>query len=428
MRFKKSNGFRWLILSLLFCGAAILYVDRAALGILAPEIQKDIGWSEAQYGFINSLFMMAYAVCFLVMGRLIDFIGTRRGYLVSIAVWSFAAIAHVFARSWIGFAVSRFWLAAGQAGSYPAAIKAVGHWFPQKDRPFAIGVFNGGSSVGAIIAPLVIPWVVLISGSWKGGFLWTFPLSVLWVVLWLRYFRRPEESPDVSEEERRYIETDYSGEPGGAESVCWRRILSRREAWGIAVAKFIGDPIWWFYLFWGAKFLNERFGLNLKQIGIPFFVIYLVSWAGGILLGGFSTHLMNRGFSLNTGRKAGLLCCALCALPVVLVPHVSNVWSAVILIAFAAGGHCGWSANVFSLMSDIFPKSATASIAGFGGFSGAVGGMLAAFSVGKILQNAGVDGYAIPFAAAGVGYLIGLLGLHLLIPVIRPIELNQRGD
>lgn len=428
MRFKKSNGFRWLILSLLFCGATILYIDRAALGILAPEIQKSIGWSEAQYGFINSLFMMAYAVCFLVMGRLIDFIGTRRGYLVSIAVWSLAAIAHVFARSWVGFAVSRFWLAVGQSGSYPAAIKAVGLWFPKKDRSFAIAVFNGGSSVGTIIAPLVIPWVVLLFSSWESGFLWTFPLSILWVLLWLRYFRRPEESPDVSEEELRYIESDVLGESEETESICWRDMVSRREAWGIAVAKFIGDPIWWFYLFWGAKFLNERFGLNLKQIGPPFFVIYLVSWAGGILLGWFSTHLMNRGFSLNVGRKAGLLCCAFCALPVVLVPHVSNVWTAVVLIALAAGGHCGWSANVFSLMSDVFPKSATASIAGFGGFSGAVGGMLAALFVGKILQNAGVGGYVVPFAVAGIGYFIGLIAVHLLIPVIRPIALNKRAE
>ncbi len=419
---KRPTRFRWIILSLLFVATTILYIDRSALGILAPELQKSIGWSEEQYGIINSVFMMAYAVCFIVMGTLIDKIGTRKGYLVSIGIWSVATLGHVFARSWLGFAVARFSLAVGQSGNFPSAIKAVAEWFPKKDRALAVGIFNGGSNMGTILSPLIIPPLVLSFNDWRVGFLWTFPISIIWVLLWLKYFGKPEQSPHVSAEELQYINAD-SAENENVEKVGWKDILPHRGTWAIAVAKFMADPIWWFYLFWGAKFLNEKFGLNLKEIGLPFFTIYLASWGLGIFLGWLSSKFMRMGFSLNQGRKFSLLACALFAVPVVLVPHTENMWLAVGLIALAAGGHCGWSANVFSLMSDIFPKKAVGSVAGFGGFSGAIGGAIVAFSVGKILQNIGVDGYAIPFAVAGCGYLIALLIVHLLVPKIKTINI-----
>ncbi len=419
---KPSTHFRWIILSLLFVATTILYIDRSALGILAPELQKSIGWSEEQYGIINSVFMIAYALCFILMGRLIDVIGTRKGYLVSIGIWSIAALGHSLSQSWVGFAVARFSLAVGQSGSFPSAIKAVAEWFPKKDRALAVGIFNGGSNMGTILSPLIIPVLVLNFNNWRVGFLWTFPISIVWVLLWLKYFRKPEHSLNVSTEELQYINSD-SSENENTERVGWKDILPHRGAWAIAVAKFMADPIWWFYLFWGAKFLNEKFGLNLKEIGLPFFTIYLASWGLGIFLGWFSSKLMKIGFSLNKGRKLGLLACALFAVPVALVPHTENIWLAVGLIALAAGGHCGWSANVFSLMSDIFPKKATGTVAGFGGFAGAVGGAIVAFSVGKILQNIGPDGYAIPFAVAGCGYLIALLIIHLLVPKIKTINI-----
>ena len=419
---KPSTHFRWIILSLLFVATTILYIDRSALGILAPELQKSIGWSEEQYGIINSVFMIAYALCFILMGRLIDVIGTRKGYLVSIGIWSIAALGHSLSQSWVGFAVARFSLAVGQSGSFPSAIKAVAEWFPKKDRALAVGIFNGGSNMGTILSPLIIPVLVLNFNNWRVGFLWTFPISIVWVLLWLKYFRKPEHSLNVSTEELQYINSD-SSENENTERVGWTDILPHRGAWAIAVAKFMADPIWWFYLFWGAKFLNEKFGLNLKEIGLPFFTIYLASWGLGIFLGWFSSKLMKIGFSLNKGRKLGLLACALFAVPVALVPHTENIWLAVGLIALAAGGHCGWSANVFSLMSDIFPKKATGTVAGFGGFAGAVGGAIVAFSVGKILQNIGPDGYAIPFAVAGCGYLIALLIIHLLVPKIKTINI-----
>lgn len=419
---RPKTNFRWIILSLLFVATTILYIDRSALGILAPDLQKSIGWSEEQYGIINSVFMIAYALCFILMGRLIDTIGTRKGYLVSIGIWSIATLGHALSRSWVGFAVARFSLAVGQSGSFPSAIKAVAEWFPKKDRALAVGIFNGGANMGTILSPLIIPALVLHFDNWRVGFLWTFPISILWVLLWLKYFRKPEQSPNESAEELQYINSD-SNENENTEKAGWKDILPHRGAWAIAVAKFMADPIWWFYLFWGAKFLNAKFGLNLKEIGLPFFTIYLVSWGLGIFLGWFSSKLMKTGFSLNKGRKLGLLACALFAVPVALVPHTENVWLAVGLIALAAGGHCGWSANVFSLMSDIFPKKATGTVAGFGGFAGGVGGAIVAFSVGKILQNIGTDGYAIPFAIAAGGYLVALLVVHLLVPKIETVEI-----
>ena len=419
---KTQTNFRWFILALLFIATMILYIDRSALGILAPDLQKSIGWTEEQYGIINSVFMIAYAICFILMGKIIDTIGTRKGYLISIGVWSFATLGHALSRSWIGFAVARFSLAIGQSGNFPSAIKAVAEWFPKKDRALAVGIFNGGANMGTILSPLIIPALVLSFDNWRVGFLWTFPISMIWVFLWLKSYRKPEQSPKVSPSELEYINSDSEAEES-TEPVKWKDILPHRGAWAIAVAKFMADPIWWFYLFWGAKFLNEKFGVNLKEIGLPFFTIYLVSWGIGIFLGWLSSKFLKMGFSLNKGRKLGLLACGLFAVPVIMVPHTSNMWVAVGLIALAAGGHCGWSANVFSLMSDIFPKKATGSVAGFGGFAGAVGGAIVAFGVGKILQNIGTDGYAIPFAVAGCGYLIALLVVHLLVPKIKTINI-----
>lgn len=419
---KHRTNFRWFILGLLFVATTILYIDRSALGIMAPELQKSIGWTEEQYGMINSVFMIAYALCFILMGWLIDTIGTRKGYVVSIGVWSLATLGHALSRSWIGFAIARFGLAVGQSGNFPSAIKAVAEWFPRKDRALAVSTFNGGANLGTILSPLIIPVLALTFNDWRIGFLWTFPFSLLWILLWLKYSGKPEQSPNVSDEELLYIHSDKD-ESECNEKIGWKDILPHRGAWAIAVAKFMADPIWWFYLFWGAKFLNSKFGLNLGKIGLPFFVIYLFSWGLGIFLGWFSSRLMKSGFSLNKGRKLSMLVCAFFAMPVALVPYTQNVWIAVGLIALAAGGHCGWSANVFSLMSDIFPKEATGTVAGFGGFAGAVGGAIVAFSVGKILHNIGTDGYYIPFGIAGCGYLVALFFVHLLVPRIITVNI-----
>ncbi len=418
---KKSN-IRWLILGFLFIATTLLYIDRSALGIMAPFIQEDIGWTEQQYGFINTVFMVGYGLSFLVMGIVIDKVGVRWGYILSMGLWSVAQMGHAFARTWVGFAGARFGLSVGQSGNFPAAIKAVGEWFPEKERALAIGLFNGGSNAGTIIAPLAIPlWVGIFHDDWRVAFLWTFPLSVLWIVFWYLNYRKPENHPRLSKMELDYInggKTPVKEQPPG-----WGRLLRYRETWAIGIGKFMADPVWWFYLFWGAKFLHGKYGLNLQEIGIPFFTIYLLSWLGGIFFGWLSSRFLKMGKSLNFGRKAGLLAGGIAAVPVMIVPHLDNLWLSVLLIAVAAGGHCGWSANIFSLMTDVFPKRATASVAGIGGFAGAAGGALAALGVGHVLQNIGMDGYAVPFAVASVTYLFALLIIHLLVPRIKPVKL-----
>jgi ACS family hexuronate transporter-like MFS transporter len=415
---------RWIILFFLFFATMLLYLDRSALGIMAPFLQDDIGWSEQQYGNINSAFMIGYALCFLIMGAFVDKIGTKAGYAIAVSLWAVAQASTALAKSWIGFALARTGLSVGQSGNFPVANKVLAEWFPKKERAFAIGLYNGGSNMGTLLSPLIIPVVVsAFSNDWRAAFLWTLPLSVIWITCWLVFYMKPEKHRLVNRQELEYINSDTPDEPRNR--VRWTTLLSKREVWGICVGKFMADPIWWFYLFWGAKFLNGKYGLNLQEIGVPFFTIYLASWGGGIFLGWLSSKFLKTGWSLNKGRKMGFLICATFALPVMLVPHVNNMWMAVGLIALAAGGHCGWSANIFSLMSDIFPRKATASITGIGGFAGAVGGALIAHLVGRLLQSSGIEGYIIPFFIASIGYFIALAIMHLLIPDIKPLKFNN---
>jgi MFS transporter, ACS family, hexuronate transporter len=416
------SNVRWIVLFFLFLATVLLYLDRSALGIMAPFLQKEIGWSEQQYGNINTAFMIGYALCFLIMGSFIDKIGSRAGYAISIGLWAVAQASTALAKTWIGFAVARTGLSVGQSGNFPVANKVLAEWFPKKERALAVGLFNGGSNVGTLTSPLVIPVVVSAFGNdWRAAFLWTLPVSGIWILCWLIFYRKPENHKLVSSNELTYINSDTQDQTAG--KVRWSVLLNKREVWGICVGKFIADPIWWFYLFWGAKFLNARFGLNLKELGLPFFSIYLISWIGGILIGWLSSTFLKWGWSLNRGRKMGFLVCATFALPVMLVPYLDNMWLAVALIAVAAGGHCGWSANIFSLVSDIFPRKATASVTGIGGFAGAVGGALIAQLVGRLLQNMGTEGYYIPFLIASVGYFIALAIIHLLIPRIKPLNI-----
>jgi MFS transporter, ACS family, hexuronate transporter len=418
----RYHSIRWIILIFLFFATVLLYLDRSALGIMAPFLQKDIGWTEQQYGNINTAFMIGYAICFLIMGAFVDKIGTRAGYAISVGLWAVAQASAALAKTWIGFAFSRIGLSVGQSGNFPVANKALAEWFPKKERAFAVGLFNGGSNVGTMASPLVIPVVIsAFNNDWRAAFLWTLPISGIWIIMWLFFYRKPESHKLVSKKELDYINSDSEEET--VERIKWSVLLRTREVWGICVGKFVADPIWWFYLFWGAKFLNGKFGLNLKEIGLPFFSIYLFSWMGGIFIGWLTSKFLKMGWSLNKGRKMGFLVCAIFALPVMLVPHINNMWLAVALIAVAAGGHCGWSANIFSLMSDIFPRKETASVTGIGGFAGALGGALIAQLVGGLLQNLGMEGYVIPFMIASVGYLIALAIMHLLIPKIQPLNL-----
>jgi len=423
MKLSPENlNIRWIILLFLFFATVLLYLDRSALGIMAPFLQKEIGWNEQQYGNINAAFMVGYALSFLFMGAIVDKIGTKAGYAISVGLWTIAQASTALAKTWIGFAFSRTALSVGQSGNFPVANKVLAEWFPKKERALAVGLYNGGANVGTLTSPLIIPIVVsAFNNNWRAAFIWTLPISILWILAWLIFYKKPETHKLVSKKELDYINSDTHEETG--RKINWLVLLKTREVWGICVGKFIADPIWWFYLFWGAKFLNGKFGLNLKEIGLPFFTIYLISWIVGIFIGWLSSKFLKMGWSLNKGRKMGFFVCAIFALPVMLVPHLDNMWLAVFIIAIAAGGHCGWSANIFSLMSDIFPRKATASITGIGGFAGAVGGALIAKLVGGLLQNLGMDGYVIPFLIASVGYLIALAIIHILIPRIKPLNI-----
>ncbi len=423
--------YRWVICALLFFATTINYVDRAVLGVLEPVLAEKIGWTATQYGIINASFMLAYAVGFLLAGFMMDRIGVRWGYAISLVLWSLAAAAHAFANSVLAFAVARFALGIGESGNFPAAIKTVAEWFPKKERAFATGIFNGGSNVGAIIAPIVVP-IIYANYGWQAAFVATGLAGLIWVVFWWPLYRRPQEDPHISQEELAYIQSDP---PDLAVRVPWAELLRYRQTWAFAVGKFLTDAVWWFYLFWFAKFMNEQFGVDIKKIGLPMVTVYLMADVGSILGGFQSSRLMSRGWSANAARKTAMLTCALCVVPVVAAPlvnesvHIGSFtieasWIAVILIGVAAAAHQGFSANMFTIASDMFPRWAVGSIVGIGGFAGAMGGFLMNLAAGRLRDLTG--NYIAMFSIAAVAYLSALLLIHLLAPRLEPVDLVAR--
>lgn len=413
-----GGSFRWVICALLFFATTINYVDRQVLGILATPLQKEFGWSEADYGFIATAFTGAYAVGLLVVGRLMDWLGTRKGFSLAIVFWSVAAMAHAFARSAFGFGVARFALGLGEAGNFPASIKTVAEWFPKKERAFATGIFNSGSNVGAVVAPLAVPPIAIYYG-WEWAFILTGALGFIWLIFWLAIYRKPEEHPRLSKSELAYIRSDPV-EP--TTKIAWVRLFPHRQTWAFAAGKFMTDPIWWFFLFWLPKFLNETYGLSLSQIGLPLIVIYVSADVGSIGGGYLSSFLIKRGWSVNAGRKTAMLVCALCVVPIIFAANASSLWVAVALISLATAAHQGWSANLFTLTSDMFPRRAVGSVVGIGGFAGSISGMLIATITGLLLQYTG--SYVPIFVVAATAYLFALLVIHLLVPRLEPAKLD----
>jgi ACS family hexuronate transporter-like MFS transporter len=412
---RRFRGFRWVIVALLFLATTVNYIDRQVLGILAAPLQKEIGWSEAEYGFIVTAFQAAYAVGLLGFGRLIDYLGTRAGYLLSIAWWSLAAMAHGLANSALGFGAARFLLGLGEAGNFPAAVRTVAEWFPRRERALAVGLFNCGANVGAIITPLVVPWITLAFG-WRAAFVATGAIGLLWVAAWLALYRAPDKHPMVSGEELALIRSDPEESPA---AVPWARLLVHRETWALILARFLTDPVWWFYLYWAPKFLHSRHGLELEQIGPPLVVIYLAADGGSIFGGWLSSMLIRRGWRVSAARKLAILVCALMVTPVAFASGVSHLWAAVAVLGLATAGHQGWAANMFAMISDLYPKSAVSSVTGIAGFGGAVGGMLVSSAVGLLLQFTG--SYVPIFAWAGFSYLLVLFLIHVMIGEIKPL-------
>lgn len=414
----KIGRYRWRICALLLFATTINYIDRQVLGVLAPDLQRTIGWNEIQYGYIVTAFQAAYAIGLVTAGAVIDRLGTRSGYALAILVWSIAAISHSLAATVVGFAIARFALGLGEAGNFPAAIKTVAEWFPRRERALATGIFNSGSNIGAIIAPLAVP-IVAVTWGWQAAFMFTGALSAAWLIAWLLIYRTPEQHPKLSSAELAHIRSDPA-EP--TVRIPWVQLLRHRQTWAFVAAKFMTDPIWWFFLFWLPKFLNAEYGLTLTALGLPLVVIYLMADVGSIAGGWLAGRFIKRGWSVNRGRKGAMLICALAVVPIVFASQAGNLWLAVGLIGLATAGHQGWSANVFTLTSDMFPRRAVASVVGIGGFGGAVGGMLISTFTGFLLET--THSYVPVFLMAGSAYLLALAVVHTLAPRLEPAHIK----
>jgi ACS family hexuronate transporter-like MFS transporter len=414
----RTSHARWVVCALLFFATTINYVDRGVLGVLANDLQKTIGWTETQYGDINGAFTLAYALGFLVIGRLNDRLGTKLCYAVSLVVWSLAAAGHALAHSALGFGIARFFLGLGEAGNFPSAIKTTAEWFPRRERALATGIFNAGSNIGPVLVPWLVP-ILATAYGWQSAFVVTGLVGLVWVAFWIPLYHRPEDHPRISAAELAWIRGD---QPEPATPVPWLQLFPHRQTWAFAAGKFLTDAIWWFYLFWTPKFLAERFQLDIKHIGPPLIVIYLLADVGSVGGGWLSSRLLKQGWSTNAARKTALLVCALCVVPVAAAPVVSSQWTAVLLIALAAAAHQGFSANLFTLTSDMFPRNAVASVVGIGGTIGALGGFLMSLTSGRVKDLTG--SYLPMFLIAATVYVLSVLIIHALAPRLEPIRLG----
>ncbi len=437
----QHTNIRWVICGLLFFAAVINYIDRQVIGILKSTLQEAFVFDERAYAAIVFSFQAAYAIGLLVSGRIMDRIGVRLGFAIAVIVWSLGAMAHatadwfpwlrvptiaidppIVAVVWLtsataGFALARVILGLGEAGNFPASIKTVAEWFPKRERALATGIFNSGTNVGALVTPIVVPWIALHWG-WQWAFIATGLLGFIWVVFWMLSYSAPEKHTGVSAAELAHIQSDP---PESTEEIRWSRLLPHPQLWAFALGKFLTDPIWWLYLFWVPDFLQKNHGLTLTKIGAPLVVIYLVADVGSIGGGWLSSHFLKRGWTPNAARKTAMLICALAVVPIMFAAQTTNLWVAVALVSLAAAAHQGWSANLFTLTSDMFPKQAVGSVVGIGGMAGAIGGMLIALIVGEILQKTG--SYAPIFIIAGSAYLVALLIIHLLAPRLELAKL-----
>jgi ACS family hexuronate transporter-like MFS transporter len=427
---------RWIICALLFFASTINYIDRQVISILKTTLQGQFNWSEIDYGNIVFAFQLAYAISFILSGRLMDKVGVKRGFIIAIVVWSLAAMAHAEAEyigavmvsvfglfglhysvSVAGFITARLGLGFGEAGNFPAAIKTTAEWFPRSERAFATGIFNSGTNIGALLAPAIVPWITIRYG-WYWTFIVTGAIGFIWVIFWVLLYHRPEDHPSLSRAELAHIRSDP---PETLTTVSWTTVLPHRQTWAFAIGKFMTDPVWWLYLFWVPDFLHRNHGIDLKTVGPPLIAIYLIADVGSIGGGWLSSALIKRGWSVNAGRKTAMLVCALAVIPIMFAANATNLWVAVGLVGLAAAAHQGWSANLFTLTSDTFPRHAVGSVVGFGGMCGAVGGMLIAQIVARILQATG--SYVLIFFIAGSAYLVALLIIHLLVPRLEPVKL-----
>jgi ACS family hexuronate transporter-like MFS transporter len=423
---EKIGKYRWTICTLVFFATTVNYLDRQVIGILKPVLETDIGIGEAEYGYIVSAFQLAYAIGMLAVGRIIDKLGTKLGYAFAFIGWSLAAIAHALAKGPVGFGAARAALGFTEAGNFPAAIKTVAEWFPKKERALATGIFNSGTNVGAILAPIVVPWLA-INWGWQMAFIATGAIGLIWLIFWFIFYEVPEKQKRLKEPELKYIQSDQ--EESATEKVPWATLLKYRQTWAFFVGKFLTDPIWWFYLFWIPAWLADVRGLNIKEFGLPLVTIYTATTIGSIFGGWLSSVMIKRGMAVNRARATAMLIFALLVVPIMFAQSEGiGFWSAIGLISLAAASHQAWSANIFTTVSDMFPKKLVASVTGIGGFAGAIGGMLVAIFAGNILEfwegKGNIEaGYFTLFIISGSAYIVAWILFNLIAPGMKRVEL-----
>ncbi len=423
------GNYRWTICALVFFATTINYLDRQVISLLKPILEQEFGWSETDYSSVVIAFQVAYAIGLLGFGRILDRIGTKLGYAISLLVWSIAAIAHAFARSTVGFGVARAALGLSEAGNFPAAIKTVAEWFPKRERALATGIFNSGSNVGAILAPLTVPWIAVTWG-WQEAFIITGAIGFVWLAFWFILYEIPSKQKRLSKKEFDYIHSDPEEDVASPGKVSWIHLLKIRQTWAFVIGKFLTDPIWWFLLFWLPSFLKNEYGMTGTQVSIPLAVVYTMTTIGSIGGGWLSGYLIRLGWPVFRARKTSMLAFALCVIPVISAQALGHYspWLAVIIIGIAASAHQAWSANIFTTASDMFPKHAVGSIVGIGGMAGAVGGILIARLAGMLLDHYKLlghieTGYYIMFIISGLAYISAWLIMHLLAPKMTRVTL-----
>ncbi|MEL0209937.1 MAG: MFS transporter [Novosphingobium sp.] len=410
----KAGRYRWVIVALLFAATAVNYIDRQMIGVLKPTLVAEFGWSETDFAQIVFWFQVAYAIGYIGFGRIVDVVGAKLGYTIAIVIWTAGHMAHGFATGLASFAAARFGLGVGESGNFPAGIRAVTDWFPQRERAYAIGLFNAGANVGAIITPLLVPALVLWF-DWRAAFFITGIFGVAWLAAWWLVYRHPAEHPRVSPAELAWIRQDPA-DP--VEQIGWAKLLTVRETWAYALGKFLIDPVWWFFLFWLPGYLFERYDMDLKTFGLPLAAIYLISDGGSIFGGWMSSRLIKTGRTPNFARKMTMLLCAIAVLPIWFAQSIDSVWAAVLIIGLATAAHQAFSANLYTLPSDVFPRGAVGSVVGIGGTVGALGGMGMALFTGYILDKTG-GSYEVLFAICASSYLLALAVVHVLSPKLN---------
>ena len=418
----KKTNVRWTVVALVFFATTINYIDRQVIGLLKPYIQDDLGWTEADYGYIVTAFQVAYGIGMILGGRMLDRLGSKLGYSIAIIVWSLGAALHAAARSVVGFGAARAVLGLGEAGNFPAAVKVIAEWFPKRDRAYATGLFNSGTTIGAIIAPVIVTAITLQWG-WRWAFIVTGILGFIWVIIWWMMYHSPQKHPHVNAAELAYIHSDE--QPENLESldhpeeqkpkITWRQLFQHRQTYAILFSRFVTDWVWWFFLFWTPDYLNKTHGVDLKATVIPLIIIYTMSSVGGIYGGHVSSQFIRMGRSVNFARKTTILLFALLVLPLNAVPYIDNIWISVIIIGLATSTHQAWASNIFTIVSDVYPKQVVGSMTGISSVGGAVGGALASSFVGLILQWTG--SYAHIFMIASTMYLLAWLTLRLFVPI-----------